>query len=164
MPGLGHWVLGRGGRGFIAFAAFTFGLNQILLSRLIETLRDENEACGFLVAGAAVLFSMVDVLRTGVLRRRAAVRDERKRLLDAGVDRVRAGDLRGGRSAFERALDLDEDDATARLHVAWAERLTGRHVECLGHARAGLRVARDPDVRAALSAEVEHAHEALHRR
>jgi hypothetical protein len=71
IPGLGHWAVRRGGRGFLTFALFAAGLNLVLLSKVIEPVKRIPPVWGWAIAGAAVLFSTVDVARI-VFRTRAA--------------------------------------------------------------------------------------------
>jgi hypothetical protein len=69
IPGLGHWLVGRAARGLLCFMAFVAGLNLLLLSRVMAPVADIPRAAGWAVAGAAVLYSLADVARI-VLRRR----------------------------------------------------------------------------------------------
>lgn len=71
LPGIGHWVVGRGGRGLLAFMVLAAGANLILLSAVVAPVAPMSPTFGWVLAGAAVAFSTIDVARI-VLKNRAA--------------------------------------------------------------------------------------------
>ena len=71
IPGIGHWVVRRGGRGLLAFMAFALGVNLIGMAAVMAPVVQVSPVWGWAIAGAAVVFSILDVGRI-VLGRRAA--------------------------------------------------------------------------------------------
>jgi hypothetical protein len=69
LPGIGHWAVGSGGRGLIAFILFAVGVNFLTMSAVMEPVTRLSPAWGWTFASAGVLYSLVDVTRI-VLRAR----------------------------------------------------------------------------------------------
>jgi hypothetical protein len=71
VPGLGHWAVRRAGRGLLAFMMLASGLNIVLLAAVMAPVVRLSAVWGWLLAGVAVVFSLVDVTRI-VLKSRAS--------------------------------------------------------------------------------------------
>jgi hypothetical protein len=63
VPGIGHWLVRRGGRGLLALMVFTAGANLLMMSVVMKPVTRLSPVWGWVFAGAGVLYSLVDVTR-----------------------------------------------------------------------------------------------------
>jgi hypothetical protein len=73
IPGVGHWMVRRAGRGLLAFMVFALGLNLIAMATVMAPVAELSPVWGWALAGAAVAFSIVDVSRIVLGKRPASV-------------------------------------------------------------------------------------------
>jgi hypothetical protein len=63
IPGIGHWVVRRSGRGLFAFMVFTAGINVIVMCAVMQPVSLISPVWGWILAASAVLYSTLDVGR-----------------------------------------------------------------------------------------------------
>ena len=126
VPGIGHVMLGRIGRGLWFFVWFAFFANATAISPILGTLGTRVDPRGCAVAAGVIwLYSTLDLLRILVWRRRKAL-DERKRerFLSAFGYYLR-GEYPRARIKLRSVLKLDRDDPDAHFHIGMTYKREG---------------------------------------
>ncbi len=128
IPGLGHVVLGRCGRGVLLFFGFVLFLNGSLLAPYLYSGKQVDRASrGSLVAAGLIwAYAVMDVFNITYWRRRRGFLRKKKRLYFA-VHRAYAGrQLEEARGLLKRLLRMDPEDPASHYWLGLVYRDMGQ--------------------------------------
>ncbi|NUN48698.1 MAG: hypothetical protein HUU15_07705 [Candidatus Brocadiae bacterium] len=119
LPGAGHIVLGRPGRGLWMFFWVAFFANAALIAPVFDLWGASVDARGCLVAAGIVwLYAALDLLRLLFWRHRRKLEEvKREKLLSAFGFYLR-GEYGRARARLKQILRMDRDDPDAHFHMA----------------------------------------------
>jgi tetratricopeptide (TPR) repeat protein len=126
VPGAGHVVLGRIGRGLWIFFWAAFFANAAAISPVFRSWGSRVDARGCLVAFAVVwLYGALDLLRIMMWRRRKALEEKKREKFLSAYGLYLKGEYAKARLRLRAILRMDRDDPDAHFHIAMTYKREG---------------------------------------
>lgn len=128
VPGWGHIWLHRKTQGLFLFMLFAAAVNCALVTDLALPSRHQDLVVrlSWGVAAAILAFSVADVFRSTILRRRPGQRQKRVRYLRKAIMHYLRDEVGQAEEALAKILRFDPRDATALVYLGMLHRDAGR--------------------------------------
>lgn len=129
VPGLGHVVLGRCGRGVVLFFLFVFFLNLTQLAPyVVSEISVPRTARGSLVAAGLVwAYALMDIIHITYWRRRKAFLKKKRRLYSEVHGAYVGNRLDEARSLLKRLVRMDPEEPAGHFYLGIVYRDLGRY-------------------------------------